>query len=343
MQSSNPLGHMRINRLRRREFIALFGGAAVAWPLAARAQQAAKVPSIGYLSPGSASLGPLDRHHAFQRGLRELGYVEGQNIVIEYRFAEGKFDRLADLAAELVALNVDVIVTAATQASLAAKNATKTIPIVMAAVSDPIGSGLIASLARPGANITGTSAMTAQVAGKSLELLKVAVPKVSRVAMLWNPDNVVFQAQMLRETEVAAAALGVQLQTFGVRGLDEFDRAFAAMTRERADVLLVLGDPVFGLHQTRIVELADKSRLPAMYGQREYAAAGGLMAYGTNYADLFQRAATYVDKILKGAKPADLPVEQPTKFELVINLKTAKALGIEISPALLALADEVID
>jgi ABC-type uncharacterized transport system substrate-binding protein len=342
-----PGRHTLFNHLRRREFITLVGGgaavSAVSWPRAARAQQAGKVPRIGYLSSGSASAELISRREAFQRGLRELGYVEGKNIVIEYRFAGGKFDRLADLAAELVALNVDVIVAVVTQASLAAKNATATIPIVMTAVSDPVGSGLVASLARPGANVTGTSAMTTDVVGKSLELLKVAVPRLSRVALIWNPDNVVFQAQILRETEVATRALGVQLQTLEARGPDELDRAFAAMTQERADVLLVPGDPVFSLQMTRIVELADRSRLPAMYGQREYVAAGGLMAYGTNYADLFQRAVAYVDKILKGAKPADLPVEQPTKFEFVINLKTAKALGIEMPPALLAIADEVIE
>jgi putative tryptophan/tyrosine transport system substrate-binding protein len=328
--------------LRRREFITLLGGAA-AWPLAARGQQPAKVPRIGYLSPGSASAGLLSRDEAFRQGLRDLGYVEGRNIVIEDRFAEAKFDRLAGLAAELVRLEVDVIVAVVTQASLAAKDATKTIPIVMAGVSDPLGSGLVASLARPGANITGTSSMTAEVVGKSLELLKEAISKLSRVAVFWNPDNAVFQAQMLRETEVAAAALGVKLQTFGVRGPGELDRAFAAITRERVDALLVLADPILALHQARIVDFAQKSRLPAMYGIKEYAAAGGFMTYAANMGDQFRRAAIYVDKILKGAKPADLPVEQPTKFEFVINLKTAKALGLEVPATLLARADEVIE
>jgi putative ABC transport system substrate-binding protein len=243
----------------------------------------------------------------------------------------------------LVELKVDIIVAQVTQASLAAKGATRTIPIVMQGVSDPIGTGLIASLARPGANITGTSAMTAEVAGKSLQLLREVVPKLSRVAVLWNPNNAIFQAQMLRETQIAAGALGVELQTVGVRGADEFDQAFAAITRARAGALLALPDPIFILNRARIVDFAVKSRLPAMYGTRDIAAAGGLMSYGPHYADLFRRAATYVDKILKGANPGDLPVEQPTKFEFVVNLKTAKALGITIPTTLLARADEVIE
>jgi putative tryptophan/tyrosine transport system substrate-binding protein len=269
--------------------------------------------------------------------------LEGRNIVVEYRFAEGKFDRLPDLAAELVRLEVDVIVAGVTQASLAAKGATRTNPIVMVGVSDPLGSGLITSLARPGANITGTSAMTGEVAGKSLELLKETVPKLSRVVVLWNPDNAIFQAQILRETQVAAGALGVELQTFAARGPDELDRAFAAMTRARAGALLVLPDSTLISQRARIVGFAEKSRLPAMYGTKEFVAAGGLMAYGPNYVDLYRRTATYVDKILKGTKPGDLAVEQPTKFELVINLKTAKALGLTILPTLLARADEVIE
>jgi putative tryptophan/tyrosine transport system substrate-binding protein len=285
----------------------------------------------------------VGRHDAFRQGLSELGYVEGKNIVIEYRFAEGQFHRLPDLAAELVELKVDVIVAVVTQASLAAKHVTKTIPIVMVAVSGPLGSGLVASLARPDANITGTSAMVAEVVGKSLELLKEAVPNLSRVAVLWNPSNAIYQAQMLRETQVAAGALRVELQAFGARDPDELDQAFVSMIRAHADALMVLTDPILAVHQARIVGFAEKSRLPAMYGLREYVAAGGLMAYGTNIADLFHRAAAYVDKILKGAKPADLPVEQPTKFELVLNLKTAKALGITFPISLLGRADEVIE
>jgi ABC-type uncharacterized transport system substrate-binding protein len=325
--------------MRRREFITLVGGAAVVWPFATLAQQPEKIPRIGYLAPNSSPA--FDE--VFRQGLRDLGYVEGKNIVIEYRFAEEKFDRLPDLAADLVELKVDVIVARVTQASLAAKGATRTIPIVMLGVSDPVGSGLVASLARPGANITGTSAMSADVVGKSLELLREVVPKLSRVAVLWNPNNAIFQAQMLRETQIAAGALGVELQTFGPRSADEFDQAFEAMSRARAGALLVLADAVFVLHRARIVDLAKKSHLPAMYGAKEFAAAGGLMAYGPNYADIFRRTATYVDKVLKGASPSDLPVEQPTKFELVINLKAAKALGLTIPIPLLGRADEVIE
>ena len=329
--------------MRRREFITLIGGATV-WPLAARAQQpGGKVPRIGYLSPGSASPGPLAHHDEFQRGLSELGYIEGRNIVIEYRFADGKFDRLDQLAAEFVRLNVDIIVSVVTQASLAAKNATSTIPIVIVSVGDPVGAGLIASLARPGANVTGTSAMAPQIIGKSLALLKQTVPTVSPVAVLWNPNNVTYQGQILRETEMAAGKLDIELQTFGVRSPDEFDRTFAAVSSARAASLLVLPDPVFSAYTARITSLANKSRLPAMYGLREDAVAGGLMAYGPKYADLYRRAASYVDKILKGAKPADLPVEQPTKFNFVINLKTANTLGLTIPPGVLAIADEVIE
>jgi putative ABC transport system substrate-binding protein len=333
---------MQFDQLKRREFVTFFGSIAV-WPLAARAQQLGKVPRIGYLSPGSASPGPLAYHDEFQRGLRELGYVEGRNIVIEYRFAEGKFDRLDALAAELVRLDVDIIASVVTQASLAAKNATRTIPIVMVSVGDPVGAGLVTSLARPGANVTGNSSMASEVIGKSLALLKQTVTTVSPVAVLWNPNNVTYQGQIMRETEVAAGKLGIQLQTFGVRGPDEFDRTFATITSASAATLLVLPDPVFSAYTTRITSLANKSRLPAMYGLREDAVAGGLMAYGTKYADLYRRAASYVDKILKGAKPAELPVEQPTKFEFVLNLKTAKLLGVEFPPTLLALADEIIE
>jgi putative tryptophan/tyrosine transport system substrate-binding protein len=328
--------------LGRRQFLMLLGGAA-AWPRAAGAQQVGKVPRIGYLSPGSASPGPLAYHDEFQRGLHDLGYVEGRNIVIEYRFADGKFDRLGVLAAELVQLNVDVIVSVVTQASLAAKNATRTIPIVIVSVGDPVGAGLVASLARPDANVTGNSAMTTEVIGKSLGLFKQTVPKVSPMAVLWNPDNVVYQGQILRETEVAARTLGIPLQMFGARSPDEFDRTFASIADARAASLLVLPDPVFSAYTARIANLANKSRLPAMYGLREDAAAGGLLAYGPKYADLYRRAASYVDKILKGAKPADLPVEQPTKFEFVINLKTARTLGLTIPAGILAIADEVIE
>jgi len=330
-------------RIRRREIVHLLGGVAVTWPLALRAQQVKKVSKIGYLSPGSASPGPLAYHDEFQRGLRELGYIEGQNIYIEYRFAEGRFEQLPELARELVKLDVDLIVSVVTQASLAAKNATTTIPIVIVSVGDPVGVGLVPSLARPGANVTGTSAMTSGVVGKSLELLKEALPKVSPVAVLWNPNNPVFQGEILRETETAAAKLGVELKTFGVRAPNEFDRTFEAITSARSASLLVLPDPLFSAYTARIADLAVKNRLPSMYGLREDVVAGGLLAYGPKYTDLYRRAASYVDKILKGAKPADLPVEQPTTFEFTINLNTARTLGLAIPPAVLAIADEVID
>ena len=291
----------------------------------------------------SATSGFLARDETFRQGLRDLGYVDGANIVIEYRFADGRFERLPALAADLVRLNVDVIVASVTQASLAARDATKTIPIVIAGVSDPVGSGLIANLARPGGNITGTSSQTSEVVGKSLEFLKETIPGIVRVAALWNPANAVFQTQMLKEAEAAAAALKIQLEGFGARNAEELGTAFTAITLERADALLVLADPLLISHQKLIIDYALKRRLPAIYATKDHAAAGGLMTYGPNIEGQFRRAATYVDKILKGAKPADLPVEQPTQFELVINLKTAKALGITIPTTLLARADEVIE
>jgi putative ABC transport system substrate-binding protein len=283
-------------------------------PLAARAQQSGKIPRIGYLAPRAA----LRRDQAFRQRLQQLGYVEGNSIVIESRSAEGKFDQLPALADELVRLEVDVIVTVVTQASLAAKHATKTIPIVMIAVSDPLGTGLIASLAQPGANITGTSAMSSDVVGKSLELLKQAVPAATRVAVIWNPDNAIFQAQMLRETQLAAGRLGIELRTLAVRGPDEFESAFGGVRSVQANALMVLPDPAYTPHAASIADLANKAHLPAMYCIREYATAGGLMAYGTDFTVLFWRAADYVDKILKGAKPADLPVEPPSSSLLSI-------------------------
>jgi putative ABC transport system substrate-binding protein len=329
--------------MKRRDFITMLGGAAAIWPLAARAQQSGKVPRIGYLSPVDRHAGFVPRDEAFQQGLRELGYVEGTNIVVEYRFAEGRFDRLPALAAELVQLKVDVIVAVVTQASLAARDATKTIPIVMAGVSDPVGSGLIANLARPGGNVTGTASQTSEVVGKSLEFLKEVIPGAERVAAFWNPGNAVFQTRMLKEAETSAAALNVQLKAFGARNTGELDAAFAAIAQERADALLVLADPFLILQQKKIVDFALKRRLPAIYATKEHAAAGGLMTYGPNIEGQFRRAASYVDRILKGAKPADLPVEQPTQFELIINLKTAKTLGITIPTTLLGRADEVIE
>jgi putative ABC transport system substrate-binding protein len=313
-------------------------------PLAAEAQQAAKVARIGYLT---SSLG-VNPHlpEAFRQGLRDLGYVEGRNVVIEYRDAEGKVERLPALAAELVALKVDVIfVGGGTRVTLAAMQATKTIPIVFTGVGDPVTSGLVTNLAGPGGNVTGLSGLGPELVGKRLELLKQAVPGVDRVAVLWLPGALGERTDkdMLTGADVAARALGVRLQFVEARGPDEFARAFSDMSSARAGALTVLPSNRFERERRRLVDLAAKNRLPAVYTSREFVDAGGLMAYGANLADLYRRAATYVDKVLKGAKPADLPVEQPTKFELVINLKTAKALGLEIPPTLLTRADEIIE
>jgi putative ABC transport system substrate-binding protein len=308
-------------------------------PIMVKAQAPAKVPRIGFLSVLSPTDNPYTLE-AFRQGLRELGYVEGQTIAIEYRFAEGRPERLPALAAELVRLKVDVIVTAAPAAPEAAKQATSTIPIVFAVVGDPVAVGLVASVARPGGNITGLSSIAPEVVGKQLELLKEVAPKVSRVAVLQNPSN---QAHpfVLRQAEGAARALGLQLQILKAGSPAEIDAAFAAMSSQRAGGVLVLRDSLFLAQRTQITALAAKSRLPAVYGLREEAEAGGLMAYGASGPVMYRRAATYVDKILKGAKPADLPVEQPTKFELVVNLKTAKALGLTIPQSILVRADEV--
>jgi ABC-type uncharacterized transport system substrate-binding protein len=328
--------------MERRAFVSGITLGLLAAPLAADAQQAGKVPRIGFLSLPSPSDRPplLD---AFRQTLRELGWVEGQNIAIDYRYAEGRVDRLPDLAAELVRLKVGLIVASAgTQAATAAKNATETIPIVMIYVRDPVGTGLIASLARPGGNVTGVSGSAGlELFAKQLELLKETVPKIRRVAILSNPDNAYHQLA-IREVNVAARSLEVQLQLLEARGPNEFDGAFAAMAKERVEALLVLSDAIFGSHGTRLADLAARSRLPAAYGVREDVEAGGLMSYGPSLLDSYRRAATYVDRILKGAKPGDLPVEQPTKFELVINLKTAKALGLTIPPSVLGRADQII-
>ena len=309
----------------------------------AAAQPSGKVPRVGYLSQGSHSDPGQQRYlEAFRQGLRELGDVDGQNIAIESRWAEGKHDRLPTLAADLVRSQVDVIVVGSGAATQAAQQATRTIPIVMSTVNDAVGSGLIASLAHPGGNITGLTIISPDLAGKQLQMLKEVVPKVSRVALLTNPNNP-SSARFLREAEVAAQALGVRLQTLEARNPPEIDTAFAAMTRERAGALLMLPEPIFLYQRRQIAELAVKRRLPSIYGAMEYAETGGLMAYSANYRDVWRRAATFVDKILKGAKPADLPVAQPTKFELVINLRTAKAIGLTISPSLLQRADQIID
>src|SRR5438552_495665 len=314
-----------------------------ATPLAADGQQAAKVARIGYLANNPATSPYL--REAFLRGLRDLWYVEGRNLVIEYREAEGKSDRLPALAAELVALKVDVILAGgSTLGARVAKQATSTIPIVFAAVGDPVESGLVTSLARPDGNVTGLSSLASELVGKRLELLTQAVPGVSRVAVLWFPGALGERTDkvMLREAEAAARGLGVRLQFVEARDPADFDRAFSDMTSARAGALTLLPSNPFLREHRRLVDLAAKNRLPAVYTSREFVDAGGLMSYGANEPDLFRRAATYVDKILKGAKPGDLPVEQPTKFELVINLKTAKDLGLSIPPSVLARADDLI-
>jgi putative ABC transport system substrate-binding protein len=326
--------------IERRKFIEVIGGGLLAAPRASEAQQPAKLFRLGLLGtvpltePGASRI-----WDGFLEGLRQLGYVEGQNVVIERRFSEGKAERLPDLAAELVRLKVDVIVAAAITAD-EAKRATSTIPIVMTNHADPLGNRLVTSLARPGGNVTGLSTLSPDLVGKQLQLLKEAVRRLSRVAVLSNPTHP-GHPRSLRETEVAARSLKVRLQILEARAPTELAAAFSAVTKESADALLLLGDPMFFGERTRIVELAAKNRLPLMGGQTEYAEAGGLLAYGVDHRDSFRRAATYVDKILKGAKPGDLPVEQPTKFELVI-LKTAKALGLTIPQSLLQRADQVI-
>jgi putative tryptophan/tyrosine transport system substrate-binding protein len=307
----------------------------------AHAQQPTKIPRIGYLSGGFPSAG-APRTDAFRLGLRELGYVEGKNIVIEYRHAEGKLDRLSALAAELVRLKVDVIVTGGGGgATRAAKEATKTIPIVMAGDVDPVGQGSVTSLARPGGNITGLSTLTPEISGKRLELLKEIVPKLSRVAVLGTSTGP-STARLLQEVEPVAGAFGVKLQFLDIRSAKDIETAFRAATKGRAEGILVLTGPVINAQRKQIADLAAKSRLPAIYPFPEYVDAGGLMSYSASIADLYRRAAIYVDKILKGAKPADLPVEQPTKFELVINLKTAKQIGVTIPQSVLYRADRVI-
>jgi putative ABC transport system substrate-binding protein len=308
--------------------------------VSSEAQQAKKVPRIGYLQapPPSAVAA---RTEAFRQGLRELGYVEGKNIIIEWRFADGKLDRVPGLVAELVRLKVDLIVTGGSFATGAAKEATSTIPVVMAQDSDPVGNGYVASLARPGGNITGLSTLAPELSGKQLELLKETIPKLSRVAVIGS-SNRSGNAQSLKETEHAAGALGLKLQYLDILSPNDIGAAFRAASKQRSNAVLVLTGPVATSQRTQITDLAVKNRLPAIYDRAEFVEAGGLMSYAPNSLDLFRRAATYVDKILKGAKPADLPVEQPTKFELVINLKTAKQIGLTVPPNMLARADKVI-
>jgi putative tryptophan/tyrosine transport system substrate-binding protein len=329
--------------MRRRAFIGALGGAIV-WPLAVRAQQRVKVPRIGYLGYSPPA---LEQHllEAFRQGLRDFGYVEGKNVEIEYRSGEETLERLPALAAELVGINVDAIVTLATPGALAAKQTTNTIPIVVAAMADPARDGLVVSLAKPGGNITGSTFLGPELIPKRLGLLKEAMPEASRVAVLWHPGvySESTMADMLKETENAAHLLGVELQLLGAAGPNDFDDAFSAMNKGNADALLVFPSPMLYLEHRRIVDFVSKHRLPAVYPWREAVDDGGLIAYGASIPDMMRHAAILVHKILMGAKPAELPIEQPTKFELVVNLKTANALGIRIPPTLLVRADEVIE
>jgi putative tryptophan/tyrosine transport system substrate-binding protein len=321
--------------MRRREFITLLGGTAATWPLTARAQQRFK---IGLLDTGLGATFAVP----FLRKLTELGYVEGQTIIIERRSADGKPERLNDLAEDLVRQQVEVIVTAGGPAGVAAKKVTQTIPIVLGAISDPVGVGLVASLARPGGNITGNSLMAPDLSAKRLDILHTLAPGISRFAILWDSSNP-GMAERVRETKIAADQSHVLLHVVGPRNLDELDAAFGDLLNARPDALLVTAEAFTRQHLARILDFANNNKIPAMFEDSAFVAAGGLMSYGPDYQDVFRKAAIFVDKILKGAKPADLPIEQPTKFELVINLKTAKVLGLEIPPKLLALADRVIE
>jgi len=322
-----------------RKFIGLALGALLAVYLPAEAQQPKKIPRIGFLL--GTSPGPDPRVEGFRQGLRDLGYVEGKNIAIEWRYAEGKEDLVPKLAAELVHLNVEIIVTDGTNVTRAAKNATKTIPIVMASDADAVGMGFVASLARPGGNITGLVNLFAGLSGKRLELLKEAIPGISRVGIVWNPENSA-SVSGFKETQEAAQALAMQLQSLEVRGADDFLGTFQAASKGQVRALTVMSDSLMFSNRRRLLDLAAKHRLPTMHTQSLWVEAGALMSYGTHLPDLWRRATVYVDKILKGAKPADLPVEQPTKFEFVINLKTAKQLGLTIPQSVLFRADKVI-
>jgi putative ABC transport system substrate-binding protein len=322
--------------MKRREFVSLVSSAAV-WPLAARAQQSAEVWRMGFIAHGHENF-----YDALFEGLRDYGYVEGRNLIVERRFARGNAALFKDFAAEMVRLNVDVIVVVTTPAAIAVKNATNTIPIVHPNAIDPLKTGLIASLAHPGGNLTGGAQLTAEASAKRLQTVKKVVPKLSRAATLWNPGNsaIVFAFQ---ETQGAAGALGVTLQSHEVRGPEDFAAAFAAIAQERPDALLVLQDAVTMQQRSEITDFAIRERLPSMFQEKGWAKAGGLMSYGEDLAAMYRRAAYYVDRIFKGANPADLPVEQATKFELAINLKTANAIGLTIPDTLLATADEVIE
>ena len=325
--------------MRRREFITLLGGVAVTWPLAASAQS--KTPRIGFMGNSTAAL-EANLVDAFREGLREHGYEEGRNIVIEYRWADGKYERFPALVAELIAAKVEVIVTAGTPAALAMKKATTTVPLVMVAVGDPVGTGLVPSLARPGANLTGLSSVAPDLEGKRLQLLREVVPTLSHVAMFINSLNP-FHVSSMRQARAAAQTMGIKLQLHDIRKSEDLDDAFAAIRKERPDALLILADRVFLHNRERMMDFTKEQRLPNVNAYKELVEVGGLMSYGPSYEDMHKRAAIYVDKILKGAKPADLPIEQPSKFTFIVNLKAAKALGVTVSSQLLGLADELID
>src|SRR6476659_5978224 len=326
--------------MQRREFITLLSGI-VAALATARAQQPAKIPRIGFLGNSTATMeanliGPL------RDGLRELGYEEGRNVIIEFRWADGKYDQFPALVAELLAAKVDVIITAGTPATLAIKKATSTVPLVFIAVGDPVGTGVVPNLGRPGGNITGLSSIAPDLEGKRLELLREVVPKLSHVAFFLNPANA-FHTASMRQARVAAESLGIKLQPMEVNKSEQLDGAFASIVKEKPDALLILADRVFLHNRKRMMEFAIQQRLPSVNAYRELVEAGGLISYGPSYEDMHRRAAVYVDKILKGTKPADLPIEQPTKFTLLINLKTAKTLGLTVPPTLVARADELIE
>jgi len=319
----------------RRHFIALAGGAALGWPLSARAQQSAKIPRIGIIDDSPV-------WNAFRQGLRDLGYLEGQNLAFEYRYAGGLPDRLAWVAAELVRRPVELIATFGTPPTHAAKEATRTIPILMIGIGDPVGAGLVSSLARPGGNITGNTILGPEVSGKRLELIKEVIPSAARVAFLWNPGNTSHPAQ-LAELQTAVRKFGIQLIPVAARTPEEMDSAFAAVISERADAFLMTADPLHQISIMKILDFLSSNRLPGIFTSKEIVAAGGLISYGASVPDLFRRGALYAHKILQGTRPTDLPIEEPTKYELAVNLKTAKAIGIEMSPTLLSLADEVIE
>ena len=327
--------------MRRRNFVALLGGAVAAWPFAARAQHGGKIPRVGFMGNSTAAL-EANLIGPFREGLREHGYEEGRNVDIVFRWAEGRYERFPALIAELIAAGVDVIVTAGTPAALAVKKATSTVPVVMAAIGDPVGSGVVQNLARPGGNITGLSAIAPDLEGKRLELLREVVPHLANVAFFLNPANE-FHTVSMRQALTAAQALNIRLQPREVSKSEDLEPALASIVTEKPDGLLILADRVFLHNRQRMMDFATEHRLPSVNAYRELVEAGGLMSYGPDYGEMHRRAADYVDRILKGARPGDLPVEQPTRFTLIVNLKASKALGLEVPPTLIARADDVIE